>query len=60
MNLNLVLAYEFARGYYDGRNTGCSNPPEFGTDDQVEAYKAGYDAGVTDYCEIDELLTDPA
>jgi len=57
MELNLQLAYEYARGYYDGRVKGFDNPPEMGTDSQLWAYRTGYDVGVTDYCELDENVT---
>jgi hypothetical protein len=44
--------YWFARGYYDGRTKGVDDiePARAISDMAVVFYKAGYDAGVADYC----------
>lgn len=55
-NFNEMLAYEYARGYFDGRTTGTENAPEYGTESEAFAYRTGYDAGVRDYCELDERV----
>jgi hypothetical protein len=48
-------AYWFGRGYYDGRANGVGNmePARAVSDTAVVFYTAGYDAGVSDYCELD-------
>ena len=45
--------YWFARGYYDGRSDGRDQRPDGLADGQKHAYRAGYELGVIDYCEID-------
>lgn len=49
------LKLYFARGYYDGRSKGWEDIDyDPLTDYEKEAYGQGYDAGVTDYCLLDE------
>jgi len=51
-----TLAYVYARGYYDGRNYGYEDTgQEWMTDEERHIYQTGYERGVSDYCEIDEL-----
>lgn len=53
--MDYTLAYVYARGYYDGRTHGYEDSlQEWFVDDEREAYQAGYDKGVSDYCEHDE------
>jgi hypothetical protein len=52
--------YWYARGYHDGRVVGAdvddgiqAVPGDKYRDANRNAYKQGYDCGVTDYCEMD-------
>ena len=49
--IDFYLAYAYARGYFDGRETGSEQNPYDHTDAARGAYAAGYERGVTDYCE---------
>lgn len=52
--MNSLNTYWYSRGYYDGRANGNESCPD-GLDDGCRlAYRQGYDAGVMDYCELDE------
>ena len=48
-------AYYYALGYYQGRSFGQFEHDEYEnmTPEHQQYYRAGYDAGVFDYCEID-------
>jgi hypothetical protein len=51
--VHIPLCYAFARGYWDGRSEGVENNPYDGGKDDAQmhqAYKYGYDWGVSDYC----------
>ncbi len=43
--------YMYAVGYYDGRVNGQESEHISGKDRYY--YKAGYDRGIADYCELD-------
>lgn len=48
-------AYVYARGYYDGRASGATQTDlDWMTPEEVGIYGAGYDRGVTDYCQYDD------
>jgi hypothetical protein len=51
------INYAFARGYYDGRNTGSSANPydNQSQKNQHQAYDLGYEWGVSDFCTIDQV-----
>jgi hypothetical protein len=53
--MNTRALYWYARGYYDGRSEGVrdDNVTEYPDADR-QAYKDGYDRGVTDYCDYDD------
>ena len=54
-NEDYNMAYVYARGYYDGRAEGARNTElDWMTPEEVGIYGAGYDRGITDYCEYDE------
>ena len=54
--------YWFARGYYDGRAKGSDHYDYNGTKEEHavlrHSYRVGYDAGVTDYCNLDLFETE--
>ena len=57
----LPEVYWFARGYHDGRVVGAgvedgieAVPGDKYRDANRNAYRQGYDCGVTDYCELDK------
>lgn len=56
--MNTRTLYWYARGYYDGRSIGVGDEDltEY-TEADRQAYKDGYDRGVTDYCEYDDPTT---
>ena len=46
--------YAYALGYWQGRNEGTDNMPQWITSaEERRAWRMGYDRGVTDYCEED-------
>jgi hypothetical protein len=47
-----INAYWFARGYYDGRSEGVEVDHDLAPSASY-SYKQGYQAGVSDYCELD-------
>ena len=54
MKFNALQYRAYALGYYDGRTYG--SPVTMGTEftaEESSLYRMGYDAGVTDYCELD-------
>lgn len=53
--MNSRTLYWYARGYFDGRSVGITDEDltDYADADR-QAYKDGYDRGVTDYCELDE------
>ena len=52
---NFDFQYWYARGYYEGRQNGVYDPPDFLFDEILRlAFKYGYDRGVTDYCDETE------
>lgn len=51
-----AMHYVYARGYHDGRSKGwCDTPIEWMNEEEKLAYSEGYDKGVSDYCDLDEL-----
>ena len=47
--------YWYARGYYEARAYGTDEGVNIAYNDEMRhAYRIGYDAGVHDYCELDE------
>ena len=52
------IAYAYALGYFDGRSKGvdCNH---FMCPYEHYAYGQGYERGVSDYCELDEVATQP-
>ena len=57
-NKFLSDAFAYALGYWQGRACGHfeNGTYENMTDYRQLLYKLGYDAGVTDYCEMDEVV----
>lgn len=56
-NEDFNKAYVFARGYFDGRANGNKETPlDWMTPEEVGIYGAGYDRGISDFCEFDERL----
>ena len=48
--------YWYARGYYDGRNSGIMDEDLIAdgfVGSAYQAYKQGYEVGVQDYCDYD-------
>ena len=48
--------YWFARGYFDGRNSGTMDEDLIAdgfVGSAYQSYKEGYDVGVQDYCDYD-------
>ena len=52
MKFDRLIAYAYARGYYDARSEGIEiNPyPSESLADMHQAYREGYDCGISDYC----------
>jgi len=50
--------YAYALGYFQGRKEGFFENPTYDlmTDKDKQLFKQGYDAGVTDYCNLDEVI----
>lgn len=46
------IAIAYALGYYDGRAVGVEDSP-YGGDELRHAYSAGYQRGVSAYCEVE-------
>ena len=62
--MNKEQLYWFARGYHEGRVVGAgveegydaiNGREENETDRLRHAYRQGYDRGVSDYCDLDEV-----
>lgn len=51
-NIDYDFARAYAQGYWDGRHDGVEN--NIYQDSELRhGYTAGYEAGVTDYCVVD-------
>ena len=44
--------YAYALGYHAAQSEGCDENPYRDGDDRRHYYRAGYDRGVADYCEL--------
>ena len=62
--MDAAAIYWYARGYHDGRVVGTgveegydaiNGREENETDRLRHAYRQGYDCGVSDYCDLDEV-----
>jgi hypothetical protein len=60
MNEFLNDAYPYAVGYFQGRKNGFfeNDTYEDMTDKHQNLFKLGFDAGVSDYCNLDEEIKD--
>ena len=59
--MNKMQIYWYARGYYEGRAHGNDEGINATYSDGTRhAYRIGYDAGVSDYCDLDERTKETA